>query len=524
MMTILTRAAVAAAAATMLVSPLSVARADDFLTQANRLYSAIRPDRRSDPIVLKAVAKMSPPPAVLSDPAKAMVLPAGASGWSDAEAWAMQPEQRAALEALDQVTREEDPIEAMAFAQPYGYEGVPMELVRAGLYTEIGDPPTLAAAKFQYLPALDRLGTLVHVEATRLAAEGDEAAAIDLLIDWLFFARQIADRAFFREVRWGIGAMNDALERIRDVAYTDFRYGDKSLSATAIADALRRLQDSGYIDLERLRFPEGNRIAAEQLVTRTFTPRGGPDPALFGPTMAKLAASDRPLRLFSEAARWDASLGAHATIFEVKDTLSDVYGDWRKRWTLPPGDPLLAEPFYYGRLDKVRYQGLLGALPDMSALFNDRQVLRTQLVGTRTALGVLAFHYANGNFPPHISAVRPRFLQKIDADPFNPARDRGQEPPLQYFVPNKINYKRLSEREVPKPHAINVFTADGKYNFRILVGDDQFVLYSMGPDREAGWAELASGEPVENSPGDLLVWPPAISLLRQHLQETGQIK
>lgn len=524
MMTIFTRAVTAAAAAITLAAPLPAARADDFLTQANRIYNPIRQDRRSDPIVLAAAAQMSAPPAALADRERAMVLPVGASGWDDAEAWAMQPEQRAALEALDQVTQIEDPIEAMAFAQPYGYEGVPMELVRAGLYSEVGDPPTLAGAKFQYLPALDRLGMLVHVEATRLAAAGDEAQAIDLLIDWLFFARQIADRAFFREVRWGVHAMNGALERIRDVAYADFRYGDKSLSAAAIAGALRRLQDSGYIDLERLRFPDGDRIAAEQLLTRTFTERGGPDPALFGPTMARLASSERPLRLFSEAARWDAAVSGHANIFEVKDTLADVYGDWKKRWTLPPSDPLLAEPFYYGTLDKARYQGLLGALPDMSGLFNDRQVLRTQLVGTRTSLGVLAFFYANGNFPPHVSAIRPRFIQKVDADPFNPARERGQEPPLQYFVPNKINYKRLSEREVPKPHTINVFTADGKYNFRILVGDDQFVLYSMGPDKEAGWAELVSGEPVENSPGDLLVWPPAISLLRQHLQESGQLK
>ena len=60
----------------------------------------------------------------------------------------------------------------MAFGQLYGVEGVDIEMIAAGLYTDLGDPPTLAGARIGYMPMLDRLAILVNVEATRLAAEG----------------------------------------------------------------------------------------------------------------------------------------------------------------------------------------------------------------------------------------------------------------------------------------------------------------------------------------------------------------
>jgi hypothetical protein len=58
----------------------------------------------------------------------------------------------------------------------------------------------------------------------------------------------------------------------------------------------------------------------------------------------------------------------------------------------------------------------------------------------------------------------------------------------------------------------------------VSVGDDQFVLYSIGPDEEKGWATLVSDAPSAGASGDLLIWPPVISLTRQRLMETGTLK
>lgn len=518
------RAAALLLATTLLTAAVPAARADEFLNRANQTYAGIRQSKRSDLVLLPVLAKTAPPPAAVSTSHKAMLLPHGAEGWDAAEAWANAPEQRAVLEAIDKVTQESNPVEAMVFAQPYGYEGVPIELVRAGLYTEVGDPPMLAGAKFNVLEWLDRAAILVNVEATRLAAAQEEAAAIDLLIDWLYFSRQMADRVMFTEFRWGVRSMIATLERIRDVAYTDFRYGDQSLTVEQMQELLKRIETGGYINPDRLRLPEGDQAAAKQMLARAFTPRQGPNPDTFGPLMAKLSSSERPLRLFSEAARWDRAGQNHANAFDVEDQINKIFGDWKGRWALSPMDPRMAEVFEYDRMNKSRFQAVVATVPNMTVLFNDRQVLRAQLVGTRTALGVLAFYYNNKNFPPAISSIRPRFVREIEADPFNPNTAAGQQPPMMYFVPNRINYRRPGPREEAKPHQINVFTQEGAYNFRILVGDDQFVLYSLGPDKAAGFAELVSGEPAQDAPGDLLVWPPVISLERQHLTETGQLK
>lgn len=515
----------AAALVLALCLPAAV-RADEYIDQVNQMYSPIRQHKRSDLVLLPVVAKMEPPPSSVSTVEKAMLLPAGSSGWSAAEAWANAEPQRAVLAALHRVVEIEDPVEAMAFGQPYGADAVAtsaegVALIRAELYTDLGDPPMLAGARFLYLDALNNVASLAHVEATRLAAEGKPDAAIGVLIDWLFFTRQIADRQFFDEVRWANRMMVRALDRVRDVAYVDFRYGSKSLTPAQISAILERLRnEGGYLRLDRLLFPMGNKAAAEQVVAHTFVPRSGPNPT-FGQTMARLAATQRPLRLFAEAARWDQVAAVHGNWFDTSERLNRVYDDMAARWPLDPFDrrnELLTD---YEKLNKTRFAVLATTIPDMKVLFNDRQVIQTQLVGTKCALGIVAFYYGAKNFPPDIASIRPRFVKVIEADPFNRDRANGKEPPLEYFVP--IRDQRFGPRETPQPHRINVATnmAD---NFQVQVGDDQFVLYSVGPDGAKAWAVDVSGEPVKNAIGDLLLWPPVTSLVRQRLVETGTLK
>jgi len=176
--------------------------AQDFVGQANDLYSDIRPSNRSDRVLLPLLAEMEPPPGVVATPEQAMLFPDGAPGWDAVEAWTQAAPQQAVLEGLATVTADKDARRGMAFGQPYG-QAAGYEAISTGLYTDLGDPPLLAAAQHLYLPALDDMACLVHAEVTRRAGNGAPLDGATLLLDWIFFARQMADREMFDEARWG---------------------------------------------------------------------------------------------------------------------------------------------------------------------------------------------------------------------------------------------------------------------------------------------------------------------------------
>jgi hypothetical protein len=508
-------------AAVLLLPAATVA--DDFISRANDLYRTIREANRSDLILLPAVAQMEKPPAPVADPEKAMLLPATAAAFPAAREWAAAEPQRAVLAALSEAAYSESRHNVKAFGQPYGVDAVAatgegIAMVRAGLYTELGDPPILAAAKFQYLPALENVACLVHVEATGRLADGDIGGAIDVVIDWLLFARQIADREFFQEKRWGLRQTTAALERIRDLAYQDFR-SQRTLRADQISSIMERLSaDHADLNGERISFPRADRVGADQIIALTFTPRGEAN-AQFAPILARLASHERPLRLFAEAAAWEQYAGMHANWFDTKERAEQVYNEWASRWPLDSFDPRQTLPTDYDRTSKTRFALIFAAFPNMQILMNDRQVVRAHVAGTRTSLGILGLFYRAGNFPPDVSAIRPAYVRTLDPDPFNRARSR---PPLEYFVP--IRDQRFGPRDEPRPHTVNVVARRGQYPFQVRLGQDQFILYSVGPDNSKGWATIASDEPEKDSAGDLLLWPPVSSLLRQRLIETGELK
>jgi hypothetical protein len=510
-----------AAAAVVTVMPITTI-ADTYVERANALYATIRPQNRSDVILLPAVARMEKPPAAVADPEKAMLLPTRSSSWEAARAWATSQPQVDVLEALKRAAHAESRTELRGFGQPYGVDAVSsgpdgIALVRAGLYTELGDPPTLAAAKFLYLPALENVACLVHVEATRRAAEGDIPSAISVVTDWLLFSRQMADREFFKEARWGLRQMVASLERIRDLAYQDFR-GSKTLRVEQIQQILDLLRlEHADLAAERMTFPRADKIGADHVIALTFTQRAGTNQQ-FAPTLARLSANERPLRLFAEAATWDQYAKMHANWFDTTDRVEKVYSDFASRWPIDPHDPRHNVKTDYETSSRTQYAAIFAVLPDMSVLVNDRQVVRAHIAGTRTSLGILGFFYRNGSFPPDVSSIRPTFVRTIEADPFNRARTR----PLEYFVP--IRDQPLGPREEPRPHTVNVVTREGQYNFQVRMGDDQFVLYSIGPDGKKDWATIVSDEPAKGAAGDLLLWPPTVSLLRQRLIETNALK
>lgn len=511
-------------AAILLVTLGPAARADEYVDRVNALFADVAPAKRSDLIILPLLAKLDPVPAGLAEFPRAMLLQPGMNGWDPAVAWAQAEPQKAILAAIAAVTKEDDPQSAMVFAQPYGVEGVPIELVQAKLYTELGDPPTLAGARFYYLPALQNVELLVQVEAGRQLAAGDALGAIQTLVNWTFFARQLADRPFATESRFGLIAMVRSFERLRDVAYDDFR-GSKSLrpaASEALVKIIDRLEpERGLLCIPRLRLPTAHRAAVEQLVARTFVPRGEVNKAVFATTMARMGSTERPLRLFGEAGAWQARAAAHANWFDTTEQIPKVFDDWTSRWTLDPFDARMRQAFTYDSLQRQRFAVIAEVTPNLAEFFALRQQLRTEIVGTRAALGLLGFYYANSGFAPQIQSMRPRFMKVIEADPYNPNRASGQRPPLEYFVP--MRDQSVGAREEKKPHEISVFVPGGE-NFLVRLRDDTFVLYSVGPDGGNNFARRVevTRQPVADS--DYLLWPPIMSLYRQALADKGQLK
>jgi hypothetical protein len=506
-------------------------RADEFIDRVNALYSDIRPDRRSDPIVLGALASMQPPPAGIGAPREAALLPAGAGAWAEAEAWAKGETQVAMLTALDAAVANMDDARPNAFGQPYGLSELgssseQIALIQAGLYTDLGDPPLLSAARHLYLPRFDEIATLVHVEATRRLATGDAAGALDVLLDWVWFARQIADREFHAEKIWAADAMLLGLERIRDVVYNDFRT-DRTLTTEQLKAVIGRLRDiRGPIATSRVQIPRADFIGTEQLIATVMTPRGRVKEAIFAPTMARLASTKRPLRLFGEAARWDGVAQAHVDWFAASEALAALRNDYEFRWPRDHMDPLLSQPYVIERyLASPVFRDAVAvvtrSLPDMRDMFAKRLLLRVELVGTRNALGLVGFFAENKAYPLDLSAIRPRFVTELEGDPFAAPRAGDQRPPLNFFVPQRDTKGRFSEQQTTPPHEINILAPDAP-NVAISLRSDQFVLYSVGADGSKQWADEAQNT-AEAPPGrDYLLWPPLMSVVRDALAQAGR--
>jgi len=519
-------------AAAGVVSLPAPAFGDDFVDRVNAPYAQIREDKRADLVLFPALAAMdAPPPAVgvLEDgrPTAAMLLAAGMEGWDRAAAWAQSPAQVAALEALDQITRVADPVESMVIAQPYGVAGVSPELVRARMYTELGDPPTLTTAKIQYLPAMSGLVVLAHVEATRRLDAGDADGAIDLLADLMHLGRMMADRSFFEEVQWGFRTMVDAAIRLRDIAFVDYNAQRPDLGYDPLLEAIDRLEDDreGFLRFDRLRLPEGDYVGGLQVLERIFEPRGQPTDR-FGAVMSALTTADRPLKRFGQAGTWGLIARVHADGLATRQKLDDVYNDWAQLWTqsdFAPGHKLVRE---YDKLNMTRHAVVRAVMPDMTGLFNERRILRTEVAGTRQSFGVVAYQRRLGTLPVNLASLRPLIIEDRDLDPFAPrvdAQGRPLAPEFNYLVPRRD--LPVDPRVGPQPLPVDVIMLNQR-NFGIDVGvtEDEFVLWSVGPDTDDDTARRVRENTRALYDGDYLIWPPIISLYRQFLTSRGELQ
>lgn len=497
---------------------VGAARADDYLDKANALYSNIETKLRSDLVILPVLHVMEDPPKEPGDFLAASLMTTQNVAWGPAEAWAKAKPQQDAIEALKTVTAKDDGRDPWAFGQPYGAAAVDPKFVDMKLYTELGEDNTLAAAQFLYLPAVRKLEILCHVEATRLLAEGKGDDALDLMRRWALFSYQIASRQMLKEKLTGMEMLGVALARMRDLAYSDMMADKHTMTADGIVKmAVNKIGEKNPVNVERLELPAAERLAAEQLVSRTFQSGGGPNPGAFSRVFARVAAGERGLRRFSESAKWATIQNLHGNYADTMQRIHDVFGDWNRRWELDQWDPLQELPTDYARLDKVRFAALDLVMGDVGQVFPMRRALRAEWVGTRASLGVYAYWLSLGSFPPRVESIAPRFVGKVSLmdDPFDKdaKEDRGHR---LAFVRAAVD--NVGTDGVRKPVVIRVFPKVSGVelpNFEAKVMAGQFVMYSAGPDGNQNGGSRAT-QMIRDEHGDYLVWPPVLSLVRQY--------
>ncbi len=487
--------------------------ADDFTDRLNAPFQNLSDSRRAETVLMPALGSLEQPPGVLLGRAdRVLLLTPSSPVWQSATAWSMGETQQAALEALKQIAEEENPRRAMEFALPYGINGVSTSWVRQGLHAELGDPPTIAAAQLGYLERMQWLESLVHIEATRLAEEGDTESAMELVFDLAILGRMMADRMLAQEVSWGLEAMRTCALRLRDLAYVDSQ-GQNALTAEYLKELVERINIArGMFRLDRIRLPLGDQIAAEQMSFRVFGPTGQPDQAVFPTAMAELAATDRPLRLFSESGRWSTASQEHADRRETDRAISGVFSDWSLRWTASTFDPQFRIPSAFANLDGSRLAVVKEIVPDLDNLLVLRRELDAELVGTRVTLAIRAMRIQTGNLPSSLALVRPVYIEDLGIDPYNPQRSAGNKPELKFFVP-------IRDTVGSDLHQMNVIPEE-RTNFRVAIGDEDFVLYSLGGNEFDDRAVIVSDSGLEST-GDYLIWPPVLGLLREYLEDTG---
>ena len=496
------------------LATFGVARADDFTDRLNEAYANIPENRRAENVLIPALALMDEPPAVLLGRAdRVLLLTPSSPIWASASAWAQAQPQQDMLDAIKQVTQEDNPRRAMVFAMPYGIRGIPTDWVRKGLNAELGDPPTIAGAKLGYLDRLAWVETLVHIEATRLVDEGQPDQAMELVFHMALLGRMLADRSLEREVSWGMHAMRTAMLRLRDITYVDSKH-DHALTSEFLVDMVKKIDvRRGMFRLDRIRMPLGDQIAAEQMIGRVFAPTGQPDSAVFPTAMAELAATDRPLRLFAESGKWQKLEAGHASKQDTAEKLRAIFDDWAIRWEADQFDPTFRTPTEYEKLSTSSFGLIAEIVPDIGALHVLRRELETEIIGTRLALAIEALTIeSGGSLPSDLYLIRPRYIDDLGVDPYNANRASNNKPPYQYFVPER-------DTVGGRLHVMNVIP-QSRTNFSVTLGREDFVLYSLGGNEFDDRAVDVSDSGLEPA-GDYLIWPPVISLLREYLEQEG---
>jgi hypothetical protein len=492
------------------------ARADEFVDRANAPYASIPAAQHAETTLFPLLAKLKPAPEAVGRLTLAALLPATSEKWPAVEAWCTSEESKAVLTAFKKLTDEKKWTSFPTIALPYGADKTDPDLVAAGMYVELGDPPSLTLAEFKYLPAIERLNLLLHAEATRLLAAGEGDAALDLMVRCTLFGRQMCERSFFVEQKLGYEMVLAGLQRLRDLCYTDLRSGSPKMTAEGIRDQIRRLGEGSdsLLGIARLKLPAAERLAGEQLLFRIMTPGAGPDEKQFPRMLTMAGDKNRPLRAFSDYAKWDAIRSVHANEAESRRQLGMVFGDWEKRWRMKPNDPGLKGYTDLDKTSRARFGSIDKLAGNVGELFELRQRFEIEAAGTRAAMACYGFtRKNNGNFPPSITSGVPDIIREIDLsrDPFTGERREH----FRYVVPGRANNAATLEMQV--------FNGSDEAAFAVTFGDETFIIYSVGPDGNLNGARRAT-QLTPDDKGDYVIFPSMMSLFRKHMIDSGELK
>jgi len=291
---------------------------------------------------------------------------------------------------------------------------------------------------------------------------------------------------------------------------------------------MERLDDTdpvkGYLDLNRAKLPTGDRLVAQQIGSMIYDASGAINSRTFSTTMARLGSTDRPLRLFSEAGRWASNASSQPPRAAYESKVKGAYEEWNHRWILDFFDSANSRPTAYA-VNKSSAGVMSAVVPDLSDVFDMRQLTRVEAAGTRTALGVVGFRLVSKDWPPVVTAIRPRFMKEMDLDPYNATRAHGARPALEYFVPNREINAGGGRTEGKEPHEVILAPRTGGQGITVRLREDVFVLYSVGPDGGPNRAKrVQNTAKLTDPPSDYLLWPPVVSLQRQYLMDKQLLK
>lgn len=450
----------------------------EFVDQINTRFGLRGGIESADAVLFPAIMAMDPRPASIPDLESASLLVPGERGWEAVAQWAEAPAQQAVIEAVKTIT---DTQRRFRFVLPYSTAGVEQDRIEAGLVVDLGPLNLLVSARFNYLNRLDDVAALLSVEATRLAAAGEAEEALNVLNAWMWLGRIVIERGMSLEKYWGFGTMIVAMERMRDVVYVfhdQFKIED-------IAKQLNRMLPKD-LRFDQLELPEGDRIAAKQLVARTMTPNGGIVAARFAATMGFIEAEGREMMVYDKAAFYRAIAAGHAGHQATNEKIDALFGGWQSRWQITnPNDDLLKFPSDFMRMDRREFYALMVVLSDIEWLYPLRHVLWQELQGTQTALGLAGYYARHKVWPPRISSISPNPLPRpggmtplwVDYFNWNKRFERFED--MRYFVPG---------RDQPEPEFGGV-----RAHEILVVGGSLFELFSHGRPDDIGLAAAQLG-------------------------------
>lgn len=421
--------------------------------------------------------------------------------YEDAMQWAAESVQRDAVGLLlaeNELGYNAPDLEL--FGLPYGEDNVPTELSDYEFAVFIPQAQ-LRFADFAYLPRYEELLALLNADMHYQARQGNTLPAARAAIAMVRMARQLCERHFYSEKVRGFRWVSESCARIRELIWL-YRDQFTITDLRMISDALEDL------DLDQLKFPNGEVLNLEQIVWQLF--RGEAegdyfaDEEKFSRVMAEIESQEQPLLRFEAAHKWKALAPRHATRVDVLDKLSDAFDNWRLRWRLDVYDQILNQyESEFAALNPVKYAVVTESLKHMESLFDMRIPVYAEINGTASACGVLAFMIKEGGhltpgevaepgtLPTMLSQIQPAYIgdEGLLCDWYN--RDK-----------NVLHYTTVINRR-PNEYVTFSYYVNTPHG-QVRLPEHWPILYSIGSNLKD---DLAARHTEDGSEGDIIYWP-----------------